>query len=176
MCKASTSNVSVPSVASLEQAMEEQLEDKEFSEDAIQFVQSKPRAMRWWATLAHRVGMTNRVEVIRHRVRSNGGDFDEHVGEFLREWKEEKPLEATLSGLCNLLRSQGINDTGNQLGKQFGRENTPPASPGIPVDESTEETEDEVEQEIGIEESQAEGIPEVDKVNVEHTVNCAEDE
>ena len=103
--EASTSNASVPNVASLEQAMKEQLEDKEFSEDAIQFVQSKPRAMRRWATLAHQVGMTNRVEVIRHRVRSNGGDFEEHVGEFLREWKEEKPLEAILPGLCNLLRS-----------------------------------------------------------------------
>ena len=57
--EASTSNVSVPSVAGLEQAMEEQLEDKEFNEDAIQFVQSKPKAMRWWATLAHQVGMTN---------------------------------------------------------------------------------------------------------------------
>ena len=102
--------------------------------------------------------------MIKHRVRSNGGDFDEHLGEFLREWKEEKPLEATLPGLCNLLRSQGINDTANQLEKQFRRENTPPASPGIPVDESTEETEDEVEQEIDVKEGQAEGVPELDEV------------
>jgi len=90
-------------------------EEEEFSEDAIQFVQSNPRAMRRWANLAHQVGMTNRVEVIKHRVRSSGGDFDEHVGEFLREWREEKPQEATLSGLCSLLRSQGFNDTANQL-------------------------------------------------------------
>ena len=143
--EASTSNASVPNVASLEQAKKDQLEDKEFSEDAIQFVQSKPRAMRRWATLAHQVGMTNRVEVIRHRVRTNGGDFDEHLGEFLREWKEEKPQEATLPGLCNLLRSQGINHTANQLEKQYRRRNTPPASSGIPVDKSTEETKDEVE-------------------------------
>ena len=111
--EASSSNVSVHSVAGLKQAMEEQLEDKEFNEEAIQFVQFNSKAMRRWVTLAHQIGMTHRVEVIKHRVRSNGSDFDEHVGEFLREWREEKPQEATLSRLCKLLRSQRINHTAN---------------------------------------------------------------
>ena len=55
------------------------------------------------------------MEVIKHRVRSSGGDFDEHVGEFLREWCEERPEEATMLGLSRLLRSQGFNDTAIKL-------------------------------------------------------------
>ena len=45
--EASSSNVSVRSVAELKQAMEEQLENKELNEEAIQFVQSNSQAMRW---------------------------------------------------------------------------------------------------------------------------------
>ena len=81
------------------------LEEEEFGEDAIQFVQSNPRVMRRWQSLAHQAGLTIQVEVIKHRVRSSGGDFDEHVGEFLREWREERPEEATILGLSRLLRS-----------------------------------------------------------------------
>ena len=89
--------------------------------------------------------MTHRIEVIKHRVRSNGSDFDEHIGELLRAWREEKPQEATLSRLCKLLRSQRINHTANQLEKQFGRKNNSPDSSGIPVDKPTGETKDEVD-------------------------------
>ena len=138
-------------MAEFEQAMEEQLENKELNEEAIQFVQSNSEAMRRWVTLAHQIGMTHRVEVIKHRVRSNGSDFDEHVGEFLREWREEKPQEATLPRLCKLFRSRRINHTANQLEKQFRRRNTPPASSGIPVDKSTKETKDEVDRDVHVE-------------------------
>ena len=147
--------------------MEEQLEDKEFNEDAIQFVQSKSKAMRRWVTLAHQIGMTHRVEVIKHRVRSNGSDFDEHVGELLREWREEKPQEATLSRLCKLLRSQRINHTANQLEKQFSRRNTPPDSSGIPVDKSTKETKDEVDWDIRVED--------IGQVNLENLETVVQD-
>ena len=149
--EASSSNVSVHSMAELKQAMEEQLENKELNEEAIQFVQSNSEAMRRLVTLAHQIGMAHRIEVIKHRVRSNGSDFDEHIGELLRTWREEKPQEATFSRLCKLLRSQRINHTANQLEKQFGQKNNPPDSSGIPVDKPTKETKDEVDWDIRIE-------------------------
>ena len=51
------------------------------------------------------------MEIIKARIRNDGRNYDEHVAEFLREWKEQKPTEATVDGLVNLLRGQKFNDT-----------------------------------------------------------------
>ena len=89
--------------------------EEELDEPAIQFVQSNPRVMRRWSQLAHALGLTHRVEVIKARVRRDGGDLDEHVGEVLREWQEERGREATLPSLVRVLRGQGFNDTAERL-------------------------------------------------------------
>jgi len=85
------------------------------SEDMIDFVKKNSRIMRKWQSLAHSVGMSDRVEVIKGRIRSEGRDFDEHVEEFLREWIEYRPETANLGGLIKLLRSQHFNDTALKL-------------------------------------------------------------
>ena len=71
----------------------------EISEEMIEFVKSNPRVMRRWQSLAHAAGLSHRVEVIKARIRSEGRDLDEHVEEFLREWMEYRPEQATLAGL-----------------------------------------------------------------------------
>jgi len=85
------------------------------SEDMIDFVKKNPRILRKWQSLAHSVGMSDRVEVIKARIRSEGRDFDEHVEEFLREWSEFRPETANLGGLIKLLRSLHFNDTALKL-------------------------------------------------------------
>ena len=87
----------------------------EISEEMINFVKNNPRVVRKWHSLAHAAGLTSRVEVIKHRIRSEGRDFDEHVEEFLREWMETSPEKATLGGLIRLLRDQHFNDTALKL-------------------------------------------------------------
>ena len=87
----------------------------EISEEMINFVKNNPRVVRKWHSLAHAAGLTSRVEVIKHRIRSEGRDFDEHVEEFLREWMEVSPEKATLGGLIRLLRDQHFNDTALKL-------------------------------------------------------------
>ena len=46
---------------------------------------------RSWRGLVQQVGFAVRVEVVRHRVHSSNGDFDEHVSGFLREWRGRGP-------------------------------------------------------------------------------------
>eukprot|EP00092_Neocalanus_flemingeri_P002691 GFUD01002881.1.p1 GENE.GFUD01002881.1~~GFUD01002881.1.p1 ORF type:complete len:507 (+),score=134.89 GFUD01002881.1:50-1570(+) len=87
----------------------------EITEEMIEFVMVNPRIMKRWQNLAHSVGLSHRVEVIKARIRSEGRDHDEHVGEFLREWAEQKPEAATLGGLINLLKDQKFNDTALKL-------------------------------------------------------------
>jgi len=89
--------------------------DVEISEEIIEFVMQNPRIMKRWNNLAHSVGLSHRVEVIKARIRSEGRDHDEHVAEFLREWIEQKPETATLGGLINLLKDQKFNDTALKL-------------------------------------------------------------
>jgi len=89
--------------------------DVEITEEMIEFVMQNPRVMRKWQSLAHSVGMSHRVEVIKDRVRRDGRDLDENVAEFLREWIELKPEVANLGGLINLLKSQNFNDTALKL-------------------------------------------------------------
>jgi hypothetical protein len=90
--------------------------EEELEEAAIQFVQSNPRVMRRWQSLAHQLGLgPGRVEVIRHRVRQQGGDLDEHVGEAVREWQEQEGRAATLAQLGRHLRKLGFNDTADRL-------------------------------------------------------------
>lgn len=89
--------------------------DREITEEMIEFVMMNPRIMKRWHSLAHSAGLSNRVEVIKARIRSEGRDHDEHVAEFLREWMEHKPEAATLGGLINLLKDQKFNDTALKL-------------------------------------------------------------
>lgn len=89
--------------------------DQEISEDMIEFISANPRIMRRWQSLAHQVGLSNRVPVIQMRIRMEGRDHDEHVGELIREWMERKPGEATVGGLVKLLRSQKFNDTAEKI-------------------------------------------------------------
>ena len=69
-----------------------------------------------------------RVEVIKARVRRDGGDLDEHVAEVcvlasstlvvlqvLREWQEQEGRAASVQALVIALRSQGFNDTAERL-------------------------------------------------------------
>lgn len=93
----------------------EEMEDEEITEDMIEFVMENPRVMRRWTNLAHQAGLSSRIPVIQARVRSEGRDHDEHVGELLREWRERRPGEATRSGLAKLLRTQNFNDTAGKI-------------------------------------------------------------
>jgi len=86
-------------------------EEEVITEEIIEFVMENPRIMNRWQHLAHSVGLSNKVEIIKARIRNDGRNYDEHVAEFLREWKEQKPTEATVDGLVNLLRGQKFNDT-----------------------------------------------------------------
>jgi len=87
----------------------------DITEEMINFVMLNPRIMKRWQSLAHSTGLSDRVEVIKARIRNEGRDHDEHVGEFLREWKEQKPETATLGGLVHLLKTQKFNDTALKL-------------------------------------------------------------
>jgi len=93
----------------------EEVLDEEITEDMIEFVMDNPRVMRRWTNLAHQIGLSNRVPVIQARIRNEGRDHDEHVGELLREWRERIPGEATRVGLVKILRSQNFNDTAGKL-------------------------------------------------------------
>lgn len=87
----------------------------DITEDMIEFVSANPRIMKRWHCLANQIGMSNRVPVIQSRIRMEGRDHDEHVGELIREWMERKPGEATVGGLVKLLRSQKFNDTAEKI-------------------------------------------------------------
>ena len=58
-----------------------EVEDEELDESVIQFVAASPRVMKSWTKLAYQLDLSDKVEIIRHRVRSSGGDLDEYVGE-----------------------------------------------------------------------------------------------
>lgn len=91
------------------------LDNEDISEEVIQFVSENPRIMRRWQNLAHQAGLSARVPVIQARIRADGRDFDEHIAEFIREWVERRPGEASLGGLVRLLRSCQFNDTAARL-------------------------------------------------------------
>ena len=87
----------------------------EISEQMINFVKKNSIILRRWQSLAHAAGLSHRVEVIKARVRGEGGDLDQHVAELIREWVEESPETANLGGLIKLLREQSFNDTALKL-------------------------------------------------------------
>lgn len=87
----------------------------EISEQMINFVKKNSIILRRWQSLAHSAGLSHRVEIIKARVRAEGGDLDQHVTELIREWVEEFPESANLGGLINLLREQNFNDTALKL-------------------------------------------------------------
>jgi len=89
--------------------------EDELDESVIQFVASSPRVMKSWTKLAYQLDLSDKVEIIRHRVRSSGGDLDEYVGEVLREWREEVGPEATVPLLCSNLKRLRLNDTAMKL-------------------------------------------------------------
>ena len=84
---------------------------QEISEEVINYLKTNPRIMRKWQSLAHSVGLTDRVEVIKARIRAEGRDYDDHVEEFIREWIENSPERANMQGLLRLLRDLKFNDT-----------------------------------------------------------------
>ena len=49
--------------------------------------------------------------MIKARIRSEGRDMDEHVEEFLREWMEDRPESASLTGF--------IRKNSNLVGKNI---------------------------------------------------------
>ena len=87
----------------------------EISDQMINFVKKNSIILRRWQSLAHSAGLSHRVEIIKARVRGEGGDLDQHVTELLREWVEEFPETANLGGLIKLLRDQHFNDTALKL-------------------------------------------------------------
>ena len=89
--------------------------EEELDESVIQYVAASPRVMKSWTKLAHQLDLSDKVEIIRHRVRSSGGDLDEYVGEVLREWREEVGPEATVPVLCANLKKLRLNDTAMRL-------------------------------------------------------------
>jgi len=89
--------------------------EEELDESVIQFVAASPRVMKSWTKLAYQLDLADKVEIIRHRVRSSGGDLDEYVGEVLREWREEIGPEATVPALCSNLKKLRFNDTAMRL-------------------------------------------------------------
>jgi len=109
-----SSSHSTTTATSIKRLLEVEAELEDLEEPAIQFV-ARSRVMRRWQSLAHQLGLTDSVEIIKHRVRASGGDLDEHVGEVLREWKDLRGTEATLGGLVTNLRALGYNDTANRL-------------------------------------------------------------
>lgn len=99
----------------LKRKRELDLSELDITEDMIEYVSMNPRIMKRWHCLANQIGMSNRVPVIQSRIRMEGRDHDEHVGELIREWMERKPGEATVGGLVKLLRSQKFNDTAEKI-------------------------------------------------------------
>ena len=89
--------------------------EEELDESVIQFVAASPRVMKSWTKLAYQLDLSDKEEIIRHRVRSSGGDLDEYVGEVLREWREELGPEATVPALCLNLKKLRLNDTAMRL-------------------------------------------------------------
>ena len=89
--------------------------EQEISEQMISFVMNNSIILRRWQSLAHGAGLSHRLEVIKARVRAEGGDLDQHIAELIREWREVSPENATLSGLVRLLRDQNFNDTALRL-------------------------------------------------------------
>ena len=87
----------------------------EISEQMINFLKKNSIILRRWQSLAHSAGLSHRVEIIKARVRAEGGDLDQHVAELIREWVEECPETANLGGLIKLLREQNFNDTALKL-------------------------------------------------------------
>ena len=47
--------------------------EEELDESVIQFVAASPRVMKSWTKLAYQLDLSDKVEIIRHRVRSSGG-------------------------------------------------------------------------------------------------------
>ena len=72
----------------------------------INYLKTNPRIMRRWQSLAHSVGLTDRVEVIKARIRAEGRDYDDHVEEFIREWIENSPERATMQGEMNKVKKK----------------------------------------------------------------------
>lgn len=87
----------------------------EISEEMIEYISANSLLMKKWQNLAHQTGLSSRVPVIQARIRNDGRDFDEHISEFLREWMERKPGEATVGGLIALLRKLKFNDTAMRI-------------------------------------------------------------
>lgn len=110
-----TSDVSAVSESDLKRKREVDNSELDITEDMIEFISANPRIMKRWHCLANQIGMSNRVPVIQSRIRMEGRDHDEHVGELIREWMERKPGEATVGGLVKLLRSQKFNDTAEKI-------------------------------------------------------------
>ena len=79
---------------------------QEISEEVINYLKTNPRIMRKWQSLAHSVGLTDRVEVIKARIRAEGRDYDDHVEEFIREWIENSPERATMQGEMNKVKKK----------------------------------------------------------------------
>ena len=93
-----SSHSSRNSVASNDNLFEDQQMSNDISQEVISFLKTNPRIIRGWQSLAHSVGLSHRVEVIKARIRADGRDLDDHVEEFIREWIEMCPETATLSG------------------------------------------------------------------------------
>ena len=95
-----SSHSSQNSVASNDNLFEDQqiTTSDDISQEVISFLKNNPRLIRGWQSLAHSVGLSHRVEVIKARIRADGRDLDDHVEEFIREWTEMCPETATLQG------------------------------------------------------------------------------
>ncbi|XP_023343992.1 uncharacterized protein LOC111713371 [Eurytemora carolleeae] len=90
-------------------------EEEGISEEIIEYVSRNPMIMTKWQNLAHQVGLSSLVPVIKARIRQDGRDYDEHISEFIREWTERNPGEATVRGLICVLRKLRFNDTAGRI-------------------------------------------------------------
>lgn len=63
-----------------------------------------------WTTLAHALGLTDRVHEIRYKVVIHGEDLSMCVVYLLKDWIEMVPETANLSKLIQVLRVEGFNN------------------------------------------------------------------
>ncbi|XP_026278997.1 uncharacterized protein LOC113206925 isoform X2 [Frankliniella occidentalis] len=89
--------------------------DQTITNEMMTKVRRNHRVVKRWSTLAHSLGMTPVVHILRQRMVTNGEDVDACVLHLLEEWKGAHPKKATLGRLVTVLREDGFNDVADEL-------------------------------------------------------------
>lgn len=79
------------------------------TDEVISIVRKSPLISKSWTTIAHALGLTDRVHEIRFKVVLHGEDLSMSVVYLIKDWVEMHPQTAKLSKLIEVLRNEGFN-------------------------------------------------------------------